>query len=128
STLFPYTTLFRSLAVVPSLEILPFEVRVLRLRHRRDAIVPDLVRVEPLQEIGEPDSFPSPGAHLLAGEVQKLRGGHVVGKVESFVVAEEDRRPYDRVEHDVVLPDEIVMPRLRIVPKVLPSLRLISAP
>src|SRR3989442_10942838 len=48
-----------------------------------------------------------------SGEVQELRGGHVVRKVESLVVAEEDRRPDDCVEHDVVLPDEVVMPRLR---------------
>ena len=116
------------LRIVPHREVLPIELGILELRHVRGRIVSNLVRLESLQEIRKPDAPAPPGAHLLSGDVHELRGGHVEREGERPIVAHEDRGPEQRMKDDVVLPDEVVMPRGGIVPPLVPSLRLAAAP
>ena len=116
------------LGVVPLREVLPRELGVLELGHVRGGVVPDLVRGEPLEEVREPHAPAPAGAHPLPGEVQELRRGNVVRQGERGVMAHQDRRPEQRVKDDVVLPDEIVVPRGGVVPPLLPPLRGPPAP
>ncbi len=118
----------QELGVVPLREVLPGELRVLQLRHRRDPVVPERVRVEAVQKVGKPDAAAAACAHPFPGDIEELRRGHVVRQRELGIVPHEDGGPEQRVEHDVVLPHEVAVARLRVVPPILPAFRVALPP
>src|SRR5205823_13266882 len=64
---------------------------------------------------------------FLAAHVHVLIGRHVVGQ-DHVAAAEQDRRPDNRVERNVVLTDEVVLTTTGILPEALPGGRVAGRP
>ena len=113
------------LVVVAPHELGPREVGVLRLGARRDEVVAERVGVVAVEEVTDEDRVLTARRELLPLHRQELGRDHVVGKLErreagavlaARAVPEQDRRPDHRVEDDVVLPLEVGVLGLVVLP------------
>jgi len=111
------------LVIVPADELGPGEVGVLVLGAGDHQVVAQGVRVVAIEHVADVDHVTTAGGELLALHVQELAGHDVVRQLQA-AGAEEDRRPQHGVERDVVLPHHVVVPGVRVLPPVLPRVRL----
>ena len=123
------------LVVVAADELGPGEVGVLRLRAGGDEVVAERVGVVALEEVADADRVAAARRELLALHRQVLGRDDVVRQLErpaagpvlaALAVADQHRRPDDRVEDDVVLALEVVVLRLGVLPPLAPGVRLAS--
>ena len=105
------------LVVVATDELGPREVGVLQLGAAGREEVAHWIRVVPLEHVAHVDRHRPTGRELLALHGQELTCDDVVREMQrlagaelaTLVVAEQHRRPDDRVEDDVVLAHEVGM-------------------
>ncbi len=118
------------LVVVAPGELGPGEVRVLRLGAGDREEVAQRVRVVPAQEVAHEHLRPPARAELLALHREELARGDVVGQLEgatagavlaALAVSEQHARPDHGVEDDVVLPHEVRVLRVRVLPPLPPG-------
>ena len=115
------------LVVVAADELRPREVRVLVFRARDHQVVPQSVCVVLLEHVLHVDDVAAAGRQLGPFHVQELARHDVVRQlVRMFFIrrAHQDGRPQHRVERDVVLAHRVVVTRLRVLPPLLPGIRL----
>src|SRR5437870_1673885 len=120
------------LIVIAANEVGPREIAVLRLGTGQHQVEAQRVGVIARQKVVDIDDHPTAGRKSAALHRQELARDDVVRELQrlapaacdpsAVAVAEQDRGPDRRVEDDVVLPHEIEMARLWILPPVAPCI------
>ena len=120
------------LVVVPADELRPREVRVLRLRACGREVVAERVRRVTVEHLADVDDDVAARRELVPLHRQELARHDVVGQLElsapsadlaTFAVPHQLARPDNAVEDDVVLPHEVVVPRVGALPPLAPRIR-----
>ena len=125
------------LVVVAVDEIIPIPIGVLALGHIGGQVVAQRIRVVAGEEIQPPHRPIAAAGDFLAFQVHELVGGHIVGQGQpvcqpclskslpnALARADQLGRPDHGMEGDVVLADEVIGARLRVVPPVVPGVRV----
>src|SRR5438552_2734045 len=120
------------LVVVPSQEVRPGEVGVLRLGTGEHEVEPQRVGVVPREEVIDVHRDPAARRELSALHGEELARHDVVRELQGLAapardlpavaVAEQDRGPDGGVEDDVVLPHEVEVAARGVLPEVAPRL------
>ena len=129
------------LEVHPADELLPGEVGVLVLRTCHSNEVAQRVWAKITQEVSDEDRRTARVGHLGTTHGEELAGNHLGGQVEGAdlgrwgtapvtpaIDAQQNAGPDHRVENDVVLAHEVVRQGLRVLPEILPRLRVAGEP
>jgi hypothetical protein len=109
------------------LELLPRQLGVGGLRGQRAQRVPQRVDADPVDAVVDAQPVPAAGRHPPPREGEVVVGDHVVGRSQAPPVGvprpgpQQDRRPPDGMEPDVVLADEVAVPGRRSLPPAPPG-------